>query len=300
MSRIYLHADIEFLPIGDIPELTASAIYPLSDDETGSGLDLYELKHLTCLREHEKVLDKAIDSGMVTPLNSLSHAVHTFPFGDARRKAIITLDDFKRFAETLQIAVLTGVNEEGLAAVYEQQDKIQREHGRYTLEEAASFINELTEESAESMKNKLIAAVENGELQTYAPGSLEKYNSKITRDFYEHVYWNDLNDWLDKNEPRLDCEFPNPADNSAPVLQAQTDGKVRTNQTNWDDAKLWKLWNESILLGVTKTSLAKQYGVTRQRISALIAKAEGKFRVCITSKYSQLTASSRTIKGSKY
>lgn len=43
---------------------------------------------------------------MVTPLNALSYEQHTFPFGDALRRAIISLDDFKRFAETLQIEVV--------------------------------------------------------------------------------------------------------------------------------------------------------------------------------------------------
>ena len=99
---------------------------------------------------------------------------------------------------------------EKLIAVFERVDEIKREHGRYTLEDAALFISEQTGEQAEGIKNKLIAAVEKRELATYAPGSFVKNDSKIIRDFYECVYWDDLNDWLKKNEPRLDCEFPAP------------------------------------------------------------------------------------------
>lgn len=40
------------------------------------------------------------------PLSPLSQAVHTYPLGEARRRAVITIDDYKRFAETLQIEVL--------------------------------------------------------------------------------------------------------------------------------------------------------------------------------------------------
>lgn len=111
-----------------------------------------------------------------------------------------------------------------VGAVVEQQEIDKREHGRYTLEEAALFIGKQTGERAEGIKNKLIAAVEKRELVTYAPGSFVKNDSKITRDFYEHVYWNDLNEWLEKNEPRLDCEFPKPDAPAAKVKAGTTPG----------------------------------------------------------------------------
>lgn len=99
---------------------------------------------------------------------------------------------------------------EKLNAAIEQLEAFKRKHGRYTIEEAATFIHEKTGEPCEGMKSQLNAAVKDGELQTYSPDSFTKNYSKITRDFYEHVYWNKLNDWLKKNKPHVDCEFPDP------------------------------------------------------------------------------------------
>jgi len=116
---------------------------------------------------------------------------------------------------------------EKLNAVSERVEEIKREHGRYTLEDAAAFIHEQTGEHAEGIKNKLIAAVKCGELATYAPGGFVKKDSKIVRDFYEHVYWNDLNDWLIKNESRLECTFPKPGVKGKAVSASKPSGDWR-------------------------------------------------------------------------
>ncbi len=79
-----------------------------------------------------------------------------------------------------------------------------------------------------------------------------------------------------------------------------TAAKAGTNQKKWDDAKLRTLWTESIQPGVTQEYLATMYGVTRQRIGALIKEAKAKFSTTNTSKYSQLATLSRIVKGNKY
>ncbi|MDO9012291.1 MAG: hypothetical protein Q7U78_10880 [Gallionella sp.] len=56
-----------------------------------------------------------------------------------------------------------------------------------------------------------------------------------------------------------------------------TTPKAGTNEKTWDDARLRTLWEESIMPGVTQTSLATKHGVTRQRIAALIKTAKVKF-----------------------
>lgn len=53
--------------------------------------------------------------------------------------------------------------------------------------------------------------------------------------------------------------------------------KGGTNKKVWDDSRLRALWDESILPGVTKTSLSKKHSVTRQRIGALLKKAKNQF-----------------------
>ena len=100
-----------------------------------------------------------------------------------------------------------------------QQRKIQREAGRYTLGEAADSISAQTNEDKETILQKLVKAVESKTLATYAPGSHIKYEyeSNVVRDFYEEVYWNDLNEWLKENEPLLVCIFPNPNPGTIPA-----------------------------------------------------------------------------------
>lgn len=53
--------------------------------------------------------------------------------------------------------------------------------------------------------------------------------------------------------------------------------KAGTNKKKWDDVMLRTLWEESIMPGVTQTSLAKKHGVKRQRIAVLLETAKGKF-----------------------
>ena len=106
-----LPTDTTFISVGDIPELTAGAIYPPSDSQpesTDSGLDLHELKYAVCQTEHAKTLDRAIDERMVTLLNPLSFVPYTSAFGEARKRAVISIADFKHFAECLQIDVVLG------------------------------------------------------------------------------------------------------------------------------------------------------------------------------------------------
>jgi len=89
---------------------------------------------------------------------------------------------------------------------------------------------------------------------------------------------------------------------AVPVTVEQTtpNKKAGANKKTWDDKKLKALWEESIMPGVTNTSLAKKYGVSRQRIGKLINDAKKNSIAHNTSPYSQLITPSRTIKGKKY
>lgn len=85
--------------------------------------------------------------------------------------------------------------------------------GRYTLEEAALFVIAQSGECAGQAKTilkKLIDAAQSKTLATYAPGSLIKYTGEQAWHAHEEACWDDLNAWLKANEPRLNCEFPNP------------------------------------------------------------------------------------------
>ncbi|MHB8472907.1 MAG: hypothetical protein ACYDC8_08685 [Gammaproteobacteria bacterium] len=98
---------------------------------------------------------------------------------------------------------------------YQQQLKDRRDLGRYTLEEAALALSEEVGERADQILKKIMNAVRNGVLPVYEPGKKARYLygdgfATCVRDFHEEAYWSDLNEWLKKDELRLDWEFPNP------------------------------------------------------------------------------------------
>lgn len=79
---------------------------------------------------------------------------------------------------------------------------------------------------------------------------------------------------------RLLCELADvtlPGWVDAAGVQPAPIAKVGTNKKKWGDAELRALWDESILPGVTHTSLATKHGVTRQRIGMLLDTAKEKF-----------------------
>lgn len=82
--------------------------------------------------------------------------------------------------------------------------------------------------------------------------------------------------------------------------QTLIDEKIVTNKKIWDDSKLKALWEESILPGVTQKSLGDKYGISRQRIAALIKTAKNKFSKNISWLNAPLTPQIRTIKGKHY
>ena len=87
------------------------------------------------------------------------------------------------------------------------------ERGRYTLAEVAAKIATASRAPADQVLPKLKAAALAGILPMYAPGLTARYvygAGGHVRDTYEEAYWDDLNAWLDANEPRLDFAFPAP------------------------------------------------------------------------------------------
>ncbi len=122
---------------------------------------------------------------------------------------------------------MDNLNEAELKARHEQQAQDRRDAGRYTLEDAARFVAENSNASADSILEKLKKAAATDRLTVYEQGSNEVLKN-MPRMYVAHgksfrfalgdeeAYWSALNDWLEKYEPRLDCkEFPNPADTYA-------------------------------------------------------------------------------------
>jgi hypothetical protein len=99
-----------------------------------------------------------------------------------------------------------------------REDEEKFKEGRYNLSEAAKLIASSGETNEELMLAKLANAAGNDSLPTYMPGDKAKneYKTKIGRfktfdTFYDECYWDELNKWLDDNEPRIAYRFEAPA-----------------------------------------------------------------------------------------
>lgn len=141
---------------------------------------------------------------------------------------------------------------------YEGEAK--RNGGRYQLAVAAMFIADCSTAGVDSMRDKLFKSAGAGGLKVYAPGKHEEYQFNPApnwksglplkdNEVFLEAYWNDLNDWLEKNEPRLDCQFPDPnpgaraaKDEAVPVTSPSGNGWL-----THDDAE-----NESELTPIEK------------------------------------------------
>lgn len=98
------------------------------------------------------------------------------------------------------------------------------EAGRYTLVEAAKHIAEATNERLDEITAKLMDSVFAGGLPVYEPGKKARYRygkgfASCVRDFYEEAYWNDLNKWLEANEPQVEYKFPAPVGALVPTSE---------------------------------------------------------------------------------
>jgi len=187
-----------------------------------------------------------------------------------------------------------------------QADTIKREQteGRYTLMRAAQILHSAKGERAildavinvptpqqvmlpysgtseRRILEALAKAVISKELKSYWPGDeliqeCEPSYGVICNVL--EVYADDLNRWIENNQPRINHRF-NIVDAPAAKVGAvpAATPKAATNKKAWDDARLRALWEESIMPGVTNTSLANKHGVTRQRIGALLKDAKNKF-----------------------
>lgn len=92
---------------------------------------------------------------------------------------------------------------------------VEQPAGRYTLEQAAQVLEREADERFETVLDRLVSAAKSGELRMQNPAenfrrdyTAEK--TKQVRIFYEEAYWDDLNSWLEANEPRVQYKFPAP------------------------------------------------------------------------------------------
>jgi hypothetical protein len=198
-----LSANTKFLRVGEIPTLTAKAIHPESDNDS----EAQGFARAGCQINHEEALGKAIKAGMVTPLNPLSYEQHTFPFGDALRSAIISLDDFKRFAASLQIEVVIWDEPDPT----QDTDDVAGTKTHLTIDEAASALTEkygFSESSKKLIQAQLFEAAKRGEIAVRCRETLLPYTPRVRRDFFEVVSVSDFNAWLKTQGVKYQLDSP--------------------------------------------------------------------------------------------
>ena len=141
------------------------------------------------------------------------------------------------------VEYFTGSHESSTSA----QARIERHgNGRYQLQEAANAIaanvvNGTFEARAKELLAALIDAARADTLPTYEPGKTALYRHADgarheVRSFYEEAYWNDLNQWIEKNEQRVDFRFGNPA--ATPGIDALLGVDDGLSRLRWLDDRI--------------------------------------------------------------
>ena len=141
--------------------------------------------------------------------------------------------------------------------------------GLYTIAEAVEVIKR---EADVNIHDHLIEAVHSAALPTYEPNSTKRYiygKDKRIRDFYEEVYWEDLNNWLEVNERLISYRFPDPNATKAPN-EAESGA--------WTQKQLDELFefheHERVIKKnrAFKKATAERYELTTERIVQLLKK----------------------------
>ena len=195
-------------------------------------------------------------------------------------------DDCAKLAEAWAAATPTPSIDDGfdvpLAEQYKLNARLSIATGRCTLHEAAEIFSIEAGEHNEVILSKLEAAARSGLLPVFDPGRnmrREYGDSTRVRVFDVEVFCDDLNKWLDANEPRVSYRFPVLAPlTGAPsfIVQRHTQGDASFSATAQRQATRYQMCIDAGLpmpaddyshlpRGIGK--IAKGLGITRQSLS---------------------------------
>jgi hypothetical protein len=116
-------------------------------------------------------------------------------------------------------------------------EKKQKEEGRYTLEDAAAIIAEKSNSTPHEIEQLLFSSIKGRYLDAYINNGmipisdLSKFNLIESALLYE-LYWDSLNDWLEKKIPRLAFKFQDPQSSAKPEtdIDITTASKITKNK----------------------------------------------------------------------
>jgi len=111
--------------------------------------------------------------------------------------------------------------------------------GRFSIEEASAHISKYANEDFYLIQNKLVNAVKNKTLNSYAPTQSIIREAKDVCENYDELYWDDINKWLNDYEKRISWRFDKPNLDSNEIQEMRS-SSVHTlrNRINILDAEI--------------------------------------------------------------
>jgi len=202
--------------VGTVARNLASDMASLSNgNSTDDGSLRYDIKAAIIEVEILTDMQKLMDEGLISPKTD-EHGTR------AVRPCTLDMSWYLTRSDLEIVLRYTKGNEE-TKRQYLVELSSHFESGRYTLRQAADYIESAGGEDYKSILNRLKDAALSDELAMYLPGRNQKHDYGprprrllSVRDFYEEAYWNDLNSWLGKYEPRITCTFPAPKSQPQP------------------------------------------------------------------------------------
>jgi len=104
MKTIYLTAGTEYVQFDELADRIASALHPLNDSATDIEMMAYGGAHINL----EAELLQAAKSGALPVKDPLTFGPHSFPFGHALKKSLVSVSDLRVFLAGRPIAIESG------------------------------------------------------------------------------------------------------------------------------------------------------------------------------------------------
>lgn len=147
-----------------------------------------------------------------------------------------------------------------------ERDKVAS--GRYTLDEAARLIATAGERLSVIVQ-MLCAAAEQNTLPVYSRWERVRFTPTADDSVswrHKEAYWDDLNRWLQTNEPRIAVRFPEPTANTG-----ESTGPEKSNRPKLTDGQR-EVIGRRAANGEKQADLAAEFGVSRPAISKILAR----------------------------
>jgi hypothetical protein len=155
--------------------------------------------------EYTKEIRGAVMRGELTPRAPLTHLPIPQAAGEQLLDAFVAVENLSEYAA--RHGIIVSVAPDSLTS---EQVNAKEQAGRYTLEEAGKHLDGETNNGGEAL---LMQAAMTGVLKVYAHGNTAAFPCAEIKEHrnYLEAYWDELNDWLGSNHPRIAYKYPAPS-----------------------------------------------------------------------------------------